>query len=41
MLAKASDAEGTLRGFVLLGATAGKQRLALAKQVPDLIPISV
>lgn len=41
MLAKASDSTGTLRGFVLLGATAAKQRLALAKQVPDLIPASV
>ncbi|CAM4082294.1 NAD(P)/FAD-dependent oxidoreductase [Acinetobacter pragensis] len=41
MLAKATDSEGTLRGFVLLGATAGKQRLALTKQVPDLIPASV
>lgn len=39
MLSKAIDAEGTLRGFVLLGATAGKQRLALAKLVPDLIPV--
>ncbi len=38
MLAKAIDQEGTLRGFVLLGATAGKQRLSLAKLVPDLIP---
>lgn len=38
MLAKAVDGEGTLRGFVLLGATAGKQRLTLAKLVPDLIP---
>ncbi|MFC3901399.1 rubredoxin-NAD+ reductase [Acinetobacter marinus] len=38
MLAKAIDVDGTLRGFVLLGATAGKQRLALAKLVPDLIP---
>jgi rubredoxin-NAD+ reductase len=38
MLAKATDAEGTLRGFVLLGATAGKQRLTLTKLVPDLIP---
>lgn len=38
MLAKAIDCEGTLRGFVLLGATAGKQRLTLAKLVPDLIP---
>lgn len=38
MLAKAVDDAGTLRGFVLLGQTAGKQRLALAKLVPDLIP---
>jgi rubredoxin-NAD+ reductase len=38
MLAKAIDQESTLRGFVLLGATAGKQRLSLAKLVPDLIP---
>lgn len=38
MIAKALDYTGTLRGFVLLGATAGKQRLALAKLVPDLIP---
>ena len=38
MLAKAVDAEGTLRGFVLLGTTAGKQRLTLTKLVPDLIP---
>lgn len=38
MLAKAFDAEQVLRGFVLLGATAGKQRLTLAKLVPDLIP---
>ncbi len=41
MLAKALDSTGTLRGFVLLGATAGKQRLALTKLVPDLIPVSV
>ena len=41
MLSKATDTEGTLRGFVLLGATAGKQRLALTKLVPDLIPASV
>ncbi|ENV35134.1 NAD(P)/FAD-dependent oxidoreductase [Acinetobacter gerneri] len=40
MLAKATDAEGTLRGFVLLGPTAGKQRLTLTKLVPDLIPVS-
>jgi len=41
MLSKATDAEGILRGFVLLGATAGKQRLTLTKLVPDLIPASV
>ncbi|MFV5506824.1 MULTISPECIES: rubredoxin reductase RubB [Acinetobacter] len=41
MLAKAIDTHGTLRGFVLLGATAAKQRLALTKQVPDLIPAAV
>ncbi|ENW27672.1 rubredoxin-NAD(+) reductase [Acinetobacter lwoffii ATCC 9957 = CIP 70.31] len=41
MLAKAFDVNGTLRGFVLLGATAGKQRLTLTKQVPDLIPAAV
>jgi rubredoxin-NAD+ reductase len=41
MLAKAFDSTGTLRGFVLLGATAAKQRLALTKLVPDLIPVSV
>lgn len=40
MLAKAFDETETLRGFVLLGATAGKQRMALTKLVPDLIPIS-
>ena len=38
MLSKAIDATGTVRGFVLLGATAAKQRLALTKLVPDLIP---
>lgn len=38
MLAKATDADNTLRGFVLLGATASKQRLVLTKLVPDLIP---
>lgn len=38
MLSKAIDTEGTLRGFVLLGPTAAKQRLALTKLVPDLIP---
>lgn len=41
MLAKAFDTNGTLRGFVLLGATAAKQRLTLTKQVPDLIPAAV
>ncbi|OTG83770.1 NAD(P)/FAD-dependent oxidoreductase [Acinetobacter sp. ANC 4648] len=41
MLSKAIDTDGTLRGFVLLGATAGKQRLALTKLVPDLIPASI
>ena len=41
LIAKAVDSSDTLRGFVLLGATAGKQRLALAKLVPDLIPFSV
>ena len=40
MLAKAIDQEGTLRGFVLLGATAAKQRLSLTKLVPDLIPVA-
>ncbi|WP_111895964.1 NAD(P)/FAD-dependent oxidoreductase [Acinetobacter sp. MB5] len=38
MLSKAVDSEGTIRGFVLLGATAAKQRLTLTKLVPDLIP---
>ena len=41
MLAKAADGQGTLRGFVLLGATASKQRLTLTKLVPDLIPAQV
>ncbi len=41
MLSKAVDAEGILRGFVLLGPTAAKQRLNLTKQVPDLIPAAV
>ncbi len=41
MLAKAADGKGTLRGFVLLGATAAKQRLSLTKLVPDLIPAQV
>jgi rubredoxin-NAD+ reductase len=39
MLAKAVDADGVLRGFVLLGATAGKQRLTLTKLVPDLMSL--
>lgn len=38
LIAKALDADATLRGFVLLGATAAKQRLTLTKLVPDLIP---
>ena len=41
MIAKATDQQDTLRGFVLLGATAAKQRLTLTKLVPDLIPASV
>lgn len=41
MIAKALDSQNTLRGFVLLGATAAKQRLALTKLVPDLIPTAV
>jgi rubredoxin---NAD+ reductase len=40
MIAKALDSNETLRGFVLLGATAAKQRLTLTKQVPDLIPLN-
>lgn len=40
MIAKAMDSEGTLRGFVLLGASAGKQRMALTKLVPDLLPLA-
>lgn len=39
LIAKALDDAETLRGFVLLGATAGKQRLSLTKLVPDLIPV--
>ncbi len=39
MLAKAVDTDGVLRGFVLLGATAGKQRLSLTKLVPDLMSL--
>lgn len=41
MIAKAVDAQDVLRGFVLLGATAGKQRMALTKLVPDLIPAAI
>ena len=41
MLAKATDSQDTLRGFVLLGAPASKQRLTLSKLVPDLIPAQV
>lgn len=40
MIAKATDDTGTLRGFVLLGATAAKQRMALTKLVPDLLPVA-
>ncbi len=39
LIARAENAQG-LQGFVLLGATAGKQRLALTKQVPDLMPLA-
>ena len=39
MIAQAFDQAQILRGFVLLGATAAKQRLTLAKAVPDLIAI--
>lgn len=41
MIAKAFDSSATLRGFVLLGPTAGKQRLTLTKLVPDLIPAAI
>lgn len=41
MIARALDSDATLRGFVLLGPTAGKQRLTLTKLVPDLIPVTV
>ena len=40
MIAKATDDSGTLRGFVLLGASAGKQRMVLTKLVPDLLPLA-
>jgi rubredoxin-NAD+ reductase len=36
LIAQARDRHGQLRGFVLLGATAAKQRIVLSKQVPDL-----
>lgn len=38
LIAQAFDHQHTLRGFVLLGPTAAKQRLSLTKLVPDLIP---
>ena len=41
MIAKAIDNQNNVRGFVLLGATAAKQRLSLTKLVPDLIPTAV
>ncbi|MEB3753428.1 FAD-dependent oxidoreductase [Acinetobacter sp. MD2(2019)] len=41
LVSKAIDSENMLRGFVLLGATAAKQRLSLTKLVPDLIPAQV
>ena len=41
MIAKAMDNQNNVRGFVLLGATAAKQRLSLSKLVPDLIPTAV
>lgn len=41
MIAKAMDNQNNVRGFVLLGATAAKQRLSLTKLVPDLIPTAV
>lgn len=41
LIAKAVDAQHTLRGFVLLGETAVKQRLSLTKLVPDLIALPV
>ena len=40
MIARAYDQADTLRGFVLLGTTAAKQRLSLTKLVPDLLPVS-
>ena len=42
LIAKAIDINTTdLRGFILLGATAAKQRLVLTKLVPDLIPLPI
>lgn len=41
LIAKALDEQDTLRGFVLLGASAAKQRLSLTKLVPDLIAAQV
>lgn len=38
LIARAESAEG-LQGFILLGPTAGKQRLTLTKLVPDLLPL--
>lgn len=38
IIAKAFDSENNLSGFILLGATAAKQRMALTKLVPDWIP---
>lgn len=40
MIGRAYDQTDTLRGFVLLGTTAAKQRLSLTKLVPDLLPVS-
>lgn len=39
MIWQALDSENQLKGFILLGKTAGKQRMTLAKQVPDLIAV--
>lgn len=37
LIASAIDSENTLRGFILFGATAAKQRMSLTKLIPDLI----
>lgn len=37
LIAKATDADGTLHGFVLLGKESLRQRMVLSKQVPDVI----